>query len=207
MKYYSQIGQDKYFIEEIVKFKKNGRFLDIGANDGVTESNTYCLEKEYEWRGICIEANEDLAKICACNRPLSVVSCSVVWSSETTLDFAQPKNNLLSRINNLTWNNEYFSEDFIDATIHKRTTTTIKNILGDSKQKFDYFSLDIEGAELEALKGIDWNNTEFDFMTIEYGNRNHYGNLIASFLNSVGYKIHRVNQWDMEFIPINMVLN
>lgn len=203
MTYYSQIGQDKYFIEEIVKFKRYGRFLDVGANDGITESNTYCLEKEYGWSGICVEANEELAKICASNRPGSVVSCSVVWSEETNIDFSQPQNgnNLLSRIDNLPWNTGYFSGDFIDPIISKRTTTTLKNILGNNKQRFDYFSLDIEGAELEALKGIDWNNTEFGFITVEYGNRDHYQNLISSFLYNVGYKIHRINQWDIEFVP------
>lgn len=202
MTYYSQIGQDKYFIENIAKYKRNGTFLDIGANDGITESNTICLEKEYGWSGICIEANETLAKICASNRSSSVVLCSVVWSSETIVDFTEPKNgkNLLSRIDNIGWNNNYFVEDFKEAFISKRKTTTIKNILGNNNQYFDYLSLDIEGAELEALKGIDWNTTQFGFMTIEYGNREDYKHLIIKFLKDHGYSLHRLNEWDIEFI-------
>jgi FkbM family methyltransferase len=203
MTYYSQIGQDKYYIENIVKYKKNGRFLDIGANDGITESNTYCLEKEYNWSGICVEGSEELAKICSRNRPQSVVSCSLVWSGEEEVNFVEPKNgkNLLSRIDNIVWNKEYFVNDFIDPITSKRTTTTIKNILGDGYHYFDYFSLDVEGAELEALKGIDWNNTKFGFITIEYGNREHYKNLVISFLQKVSYRIHRINKWDIEFCP------
>lgn len=204
MTYYSQINQDKYFIEEIIKFKKNGKFLDIGANDGITESNTYCLEKEYGWSGLCIEANHELAKLCSINRPASTVSCSVVWSDEKYIDFIEPMNgnNLLSRIDNIPWNDNYFTNEFIDKKISKRKTTTIKNILGSSKHHyFDYFSLDIEGAELEALKGIDWSNTKFGFITVEYGNREHYQNLISHFLHCVGYTLHRVNKWDIEFVP------
>lgn len=203
MIYYSQIGQDKYYIENIVNYKRCGRFLDIGANDGITESNTYALEKDYGWSGICVEANEKLCDICRINRPLSEVYCSLVWSCEQEVEFTYPKNgnNLLSRINNIAWNQEYFAGEFIDATVVKKQTTTIKNILGDKKHYFDYFSLDIEGAELESLKGIDWNNTNFGFITIEYGNRQHYQNLISYFLDSVGYKIHRVNKWDIEFLP------
>lgn len=202
MIYYSQIGQDKYFIENIAKYKRGGRFLDVGANDGITESNTACLEKEYGWSGICIEANENLAKICASNRPSSLVLCSVVWGSQTTVDFAEPKNgnNLLSRIDNIPWNHEYFKAEFRDNIKSKRETTTLKNILGDDNQYFDYFSLDIEGAELEALNGINWETTKFGFMTIEYGNRHDYKYLIIKFLKERGYSLHRINAWDIEFI-------
>jgi len=30
-------------------------FIDIGANDGKTLSNTFLLEKQYNWKGICSE--------------------------------------------------------------------------------------------------------------------------------------------------------
>ena len=38
---------------------KNGYFIDIGALDGVTMSNTYLLETRYDWTGICVETNPD----------------------------------------------------------------------------------------------------------------------------------------------------
>ena len=65
MKYYSQINQDEYYINNIISHKKNGRFLDIGAGDGILESNTYCLEKYLGWSGICVEAQEEISQICA----------------------------------------------------------------------------------------------------------------------------------------------
>jgi hypothetical protein len=36
------------------KGKKDGFFIDIGAYDGITISNTYALEK-IGWKGICVE--------------------------------------------------------------------------------------------------------------------------------------------------------
>ena len=54
-KYYSQSGQDKFINEKLFKEKRNGIFLDIGANDGITLSNTYFFEKELGWKGICFE--------------------------------------------------------------------------------------------------------------------------------------------------------
>ena len=56
MESYSQIGQDLW-VQETLKNKKNGYFLDIGAHDGIYLSNTYLLEKNYNWNGLCIEGN------------------------------------------------------------------------------------------------------------------------------------------------------
>ena len=53
--YTSQVEQDKWAIEEIFSFKENGYFIEIGAADGIHFSNTYVLEKELGWQGICIE--------------------------------------------------------------------------------------------------------------------------------------------------------
>ena len=73
MTYYSQIEQDKYYIENISKGKRNGIFLDIGANDGLFGSNTATLELEYGWSGLCIEANPTLIQSLQTNRPSSTV--------------------------------------------------------------------------------------------------------------------------------------
>ena len=58
MEYKSQIGQDKYFIENINMNRRGLYFVDIGAHNGVTFSNTYCLEKYLDWNGLCVEAND-----------------------------------------------------------------------------------------------------------------------------------------------------
>ena len=59
-KYYSQFGQDKFIIENIFKMKKNGFFIEAGAGDGINISNTYVLEKQYNWNGLCVEPNLEL---------------------------------------------------------------------------------------------------------------------------------------------------
>ena len=66
MEYKSQHKQDE-FIVNYFKEKRNGVFVDIGAHDGITLSNTYILEKEYGWTGICIEPMEhEYKKLEAC---------------------------------------------------------------------------------------------------------------------------------------------
>jgi len=56
LNYMSHIGQDAW-VAECMQYKKGGFFLDFGAFDGKTISNTYMLEKDLEWKGICVEPN------------------------------------------------------------------------------------------------------------------------------------------------------
>jgi len=58
-KYYSQLGQDKWVLEKL-DYKENGFFIEIGAYDGITLSNTYSLEKDFGWDGICVECNPEI---------------------------------------------------------------------------------------------------------------------------------------------------
>ena len=54
MEFKGQVGQDKWVCDRL-GYKIGGYFMDIGAYDGVKLSNTYCLEKELGWDGVCIE--------------------------------------------------------------------------------------------------------------------------------------------------------
>ena len=52
---YSQAKQDLFVLEQ-TKNKRNGLFLEIGANSATSEgNNTYLLESQYNWYGISIE--------------------------------------------------------------------------------------------------------------------------------------------------------
>ena len=55
--YHGQALQDK-FVLNVLKGKKNGTFLELGANHPIDINNTYTLEKDFGWRGIMIEFDE-----------------------------------------------------------------------------------------------------------------------------------------------------
>lgn len=57
IKGFSQIGQDVIALKWL-KFKKNGVFLDIGCGEPKNINNTYLLEKNYDWSGMCIDIEE-----------------------------------------------------------------------------------------------------------------------------------------------------
>ena len=210
MVYHSQIGQDKYYIEEIAKHKRGGVFLDIGANDGLFGSNTATLELDYGWTGLCIEANPKLIQPLTDNRPNSIIVHKAVWTGPGEVNIEVPLHfkkkdpaNQLGRIASLEGNAKSFKK-FFDKGIEtfKVQSDTATNIISNTLGVpivIDYMSLDIEGAELEALQSIDFSQIEIRFMTIEHGNRKGYKNLLADYLKQFGYKVHRINQWDIEF--------
>ncbi len=68
---YSQIGQDIEVLKSL-NYKKNGYFIEIGANDGIQLSNTYLLEKQYDWTGICVEPIPRTFDKLVKNRPNSI---------------------------------------------------------------------------------------------------------------------------------------
>ena len=212
--YYSQIGQDEYFIKNVSKGKRNGVYLDIGANDGKFGSNTAALEFEFNWKGICIEANPKLISALKSNRPNSTIVHKAVWKQPGTVKIEVPLHfkkdippDQLGRITGIDdldqRNARYFKRQFDAGTetfdVQADTVTNIvKETLG-LPSTIDYMSLDTEGAEMEALESIDFNQIDIKFMTIEHGNRKGYKKMFEEFLKPFGYKVHRVNQWDIEF--------
>jgi len=57
MKYYSQIGQDKWVCETL-NFKKRGTWVDIGCDRPIAINNTYALETELDWSGLSVDINQ-----------------------------------------------------------------------------------------------------------------------------------------------------
>jgi hypothetical protein len=71
MSYYSQAGQDA-FIVNMLDFKRDGYFLEIGSNHPININNTYKLENELNWKGIMVEYNPGFLPLYQQHRPQSI---------------------------------------------------------------------------------------------------------------------------------------
>lgn len=165
---YSQIGQDidviKYY-----KNKKNGYFIEIGASDGVKFSNTFLLEKKYNWKGICVEPIPENYKLLCKNRPNSHCSNKAVYNiSNLDVIFDIAEYDLLSGITD----NIDCHKKAVDKNKKQITVKTISlNDLLDSYNSpniIDYLSLDTEGSEFEILKTFDFNKYKFGLIHVEH---------------------------------------
>lgn len=221
MEYKSQIGQDKYFIENINNNKKNGFFVDIGAHNGISLSNTYCLEKYLGWNGLCIEVNDDIFETLQKNRSCICANECVYEVSGLELELEVPLeneipegNDMLTRIKDSSTTNkfDYWHKQFKTTKILKKKTKTLTDIFEkyNVPRVIDYLSIDIEGAELSAIKGLDFNKYIISFFTLEWQggeSKKPYLESIKTFLYSKGYHLHRINHFDVEFQYVGSQIN
>lgn len=160
----SQLGQDKYVIKDIYKNKRGGFFVDVGASHGLKLSNTYLLEKDFGWNGICIEPNPNFFKKLVKNRKARCLQYAAYSVGEQELEFtvAGVLSGILEHID--------YHKSATQNSIIKVKTKTLTKILDECKAPLfiEYLSLDTEGSELEVLKGVDFNKYTFGFITVEH---------------------------------------
>ena len=71
-KSHGQALQDM-FVLSILNGKRNGTYLEIGAQEPFFQNNTALLETNYDWKGVSIEIREDLCKMFAEQRKNKIV--------------------------------------------------------------------------------------------------------------------------------------
>ena len=81
-------NQNDFWVLDKKHYAKSGYFVDLGAGDGITGSNTYTLEKFYNWEGICVDPNPSFLKSLCGSRDV-LISDLAVWNvSGQILDFS-----------------------------------------------------------------------------------------------------------------------
>lgn len=183
----SQIFQD-LFILYCLDEKKNGFFVDFGATNGVDLSNTYLLEKEYNWQGILAEPGKvwetDLRK----NRTCSIDNRCVWSSTGEILEFNETNVPELSTVSSLS-DDDFLSEQRVSNSKYEVATISLNDLLSfyNAPRYIDYLSLDTEGSEYEILNAFDFDNYQIKIITVEH-NFAPQRLLIVNLLREKGYK-------------------
>ena len=183
---------DKYIFEKYLQ-KENGIFIEAGANDGITQSNTYILEKYYGWKGICIEPCIKEYIKCSKIRNSYNYNCALVsfdYNNATVkMDI---DGGLMASINGKRLNSPY---------LYDVSSNTLQNILDElNLHNIDFFSLDVEGFELDVLKGIDFNKTNITYCLIEY-NPSLFNELMQFMIINKYEFIENVSNYSLETNP------
>jgi len=178
---YSQNNEQEIIIN-LFKGKRNGTFIDIGANDGVTLSNTFALANFYGWTGLLVEASPKAYERLLKNYELINGQIDfqnvAIGKEDGFLEFYE-SGELLNKGDVALVSSGIKSEldrwKTLNMPFEKLSVpmTTIKTMLERSRHfRFDLLSLDIEGMELDVLPQIDFNALGIKVAVIEWNSKN-----------------------------------
>jgi FkbM family methyltransferase len=168
---------------KVLKYLKNidgGVFVEIGAHDGIFQSNTKILES-CGWNGLLIEPSSKLFEECKINRKCFVEKFAIV-SDDYNDKFINSDNNgqlINDRKGILSMGPEHYE---------KCEAITFNKL--NEKYKYDYIdfmSIDVEGFELDVIKGIDFKKIDIRFLLIEVNSNFYSHDEINEILIQNGY--------------------
>ncbi len=182
---------------------KNGFFIEAGANDGMAQSNTLYFERYKEWTGILIEPIYELAQKCMINRPKCIVENVALVPFDFKGSYVEMrycnlmslvKGSMKSEDDELNHINKGCAIQNISTYEIKVPAATLSSVLDKhSISKIDLLCLDVEGFELSALKGIDFEKHRPKYMLIEA----RYREEIESFIGSLYEPIAELSHHDV----------
>jgi FkbM family methyltransferase len=194
--FYSANSLDKKMLKYINY--NNGTYIEVGANDGILQSNTYFYEKKKNWSGLLIEPIYKKFLQLKKNRSgknffanYALVSFNYK-KKKIFLEYSDLMTTTISKKNEIDINNNITTGKkhlniYEKEKIFSAKTTTLNSLLkkNNMPEVIDFFSLDVEGYELEVLKGINFNIYKFRYILVECINNS---KKIKNFLQINNYK-------------------
>ena len=148
----SQFAQDAFLYMNFFEGKRNGVYLDIGANDPEQLSNTFFFEKCLGWTGVCMEPHPMYATRWRTQRQCKhLPNCA--WKEAKTMDFAGGDTGGTMMKGSGSWQAACIT---LDQMLTQQGIT-----------KVDLVSLDIEGAEIEMLSVFPFHKYDIDVWIVE----------------------------------------
>ncbi len=190
--YFSQFGEDVLIRSYFPKSKRDGVFVDVGAYQPVSLSNTYYFYLK-GWRGINVEPNP--VGIAAFNkyRPLDINLQVGVSEVPGTLSYHmipdKPFENTFSQSQADIRHEPGLNEQVVELPVD-----TLANILDKHLPKgksIDFFSIDVEGINLEVLRSNNWEKYRPKLIVVEkhLSEEEHKNQELLKLMAEKGYKL------------------
>jgi len=172
-----EIGKILHIIlNNVLEYKTNGTFIEIGANDGKTGSFTYNLGK-IGWNGIHFEPIPRLYKLCCDNHKAhkNVKNYNIAlgeYEGEIDIIDAGTLSTIDTDVIKIYSKIPQFSRYFSNNHFHTVKMNTLNNVLQENKiNNIDILVLDVEGYEENVLKGFSIENYNPTIFIIEIGDQ------------------------------------
>jgi FkbM family methyltransferase len=157
--------EEEWMIRDYFQDRRNGFFVDVGANHYRSASKTFYLESELGWSGLAVEPQAKFAEEYAKFRPrtkfLSFFVSDV--SNETARLY------IINKASMVASSNKEFVEKFgVPDEARDVPTITLTDMLdAEGVRRIDFLSMDIELHEPQALKGFDIDRFKPSLVCIE----------------------------------------
>lgn len=179
---FSQWNEDRD-VWEFFGRARDGFFVEAGANHPITLSQTYLLETQ-GWKGVLVEPVPECVELLRQHRPRSKIFAKalgapeqrgplkiVIPDGQTELAQALPEGEAVGD----------------NSRVIETEVVTLDDVLEQAGcTRLDYLSLDMEGMEIQAMRGLNFKKYQPRFILIEDRNENLDKH---RFLRSQGYKI------------------
>ncbi|KAL7532356.1 hypothetical protein ACHAWF_004105 [Thalassiosira exigua] len=197
----SEYGEDRCLIQHYFPGVCQGKFVEVGASDGIQSSNTYAFHQVLGWTGVNVEINPESYEKLQRNRRKDIANVhAAVCSDSHTVHYAVGEDKSSGGI----W--EFASEAhreqwWPNVTVYHSVPvkcTPLQSIfdqtVGRGKYFFDLAVIDLEGAELSALLGVDFDRISFGIIIIERSDRWETNKQVEDLLHSKGYMASYVEE-------------
>jgi FkbM family methyltransferase len=160
-----------------------GYFVEFGATDGITGSNTYLLEKVYGWNGLLVEPSRQFHDKLYQNRSCHIDERCISSISGKKLDFQEVHSSGISHVKDKR--NLSLLPSPSRYSVQSVTLTDLLVEVG-APSFIDYLSIDVEGHELAVLSGLDFDKYQFGCITVEH-NYSHDSSMLKQIFLDNGY--------------------
>jgi FkbM family methyltransferase len=173
-RFLSSKGQDRWICCDVFPGLRNGFFLEVGAGNGFIGSDSFVLETDYGWAGICVEPNPFLfheltalvRRNCKC-----LQTCLDRTPGERRFVFSGDTSGIIAddTDNNMTVRGERLTRLEAAGLVQSIAATTVGALLEASEAPpiIHYFSIDVEGAEERILESFPFDRYMVLALTVE----------------------------------------
>jgi FkbM family methyltransferase len=190
---YSQHNEE-LIIRHFFKDRRDGFFLDVGCASPIAHSNTYYLEHHLGWSGIGVDALAEYAPAWQIKRPRSKFLSYLVTDHAEAVEpfYRAPQRGTSSSLKD--WKRPGRDPTKVEKILVP--TITLNRLLEQNGVKrIDFLSMDIEGAEPQALAGFDIERFRPELACVEAKPQNRAK--ILKYFAGHGYRrLHRYIQFD-----------
>lgn len=192
----SQLGQDLWVLDQS-DYKRRGFFVEFGATDGVLLSNSWLLEKEFGWRGICAEPNPKFFVQLSENRSCTISNACIAGDTgrEVVFILADAYGGIADYAHADSHADKRDAYIAAGNVIHLKTISLNDFLIQhNAPREIDYLSIDTEGSELEILTAFPFQEWNIRLLSIEH-NFTPQRSEIRALLESHGYQCIE-KEWD-----------